>query len=203
MQSRKALKGPQQANKPLLSLSPRSLPLSLFPCSPSLLPLPPSSLPQSLPSSHLAQEEQLGLVLLNGLLDGLVAEGLTGRALQVHHVTFKREGREGKGREGGFTAHLKGQPHDCPRAQEEALLAAISDMWSSAQQRLWPPPEHSPPKRLVMSHTLAPQMPALPTTTLSPGSTRFEMHASMPACPVPLTMRVYLESVCGGERGLG
>lgn len=32
--------------------------------------------------------------------------------------------------------------------------------------------------------------------TLSPGSTRLDTHASIPACPVPLTMSVYLLSVC-------
>ena len=38
------------------------------------------------------------------------------------------------------------------------------------------------------SHTRAPQMPLLPTITFSPGSTRLEMQASMPAWPEPLVM---------------
>ena len=41
------------------------------------------------------------------------------------------------------------------------------------------------PYRDAMSTTRAPQMPLLPTSTVSPGSPRLEMHASMPACPVP------------------
>ena len=40
---------------------------------------------------------------------------------------------------------------------------------------------HPPPNLPAMSTTLAPQMPLLPTTTVSPGSTRFAMQASMPA----------------------
>ena len=39
----------------------------------------------------------------------------------------------------------------------------------------------SPPNLPAMSTTRAPQIPLLPTTTVSPGSTRFAMHASMPA----------------------
>ena len=38
-----------------------------------------------------------------------------------------------------------------------------------------------PPNLPAMSTTRAPQMPLLPTTIVSPGSSRFAMHASMPA----------------------
>ena len=52
--------------------------------------------------------------------------------------------------------------------------------------------EHAPLKRSAMSATLAPHRPLFPTTTLSPGSTRLAMQASMPAWPVPLTMSTLL-----------
>ena len=39
----------------------------------------------------------------------------------------------------------------------------------------------SPPNLPAMSTTRDPQMPLLPTTIVSPGSSRFAMHASMPA----------------------
>ena len=48
---------------------------------------------------------------------------------------------------------------------------------------------HPPPNLPAMSTTLAPQMPLLPTTTVSPGSTRFAMQASMPANTSPQPIR--------------
>ena len=51
------------------------------------------------------------------------------------------------------------------------------------------------PKRELMSSTRWPQMPALPTTIVSPGSSRFVMQASIPPWPVPDTIRTFLESV--------
>lgn len=53
------------------------------------------------------------------------------------------------------------------------------------------------PKRELMSSTRWPQMPALPTTIVSPGSSRLVMQASMPPWPVPETISTFLESVWG------
>ena len=51
------------------------------------------------------------------------------------------------------------------------------------------------PYRPARSATRAPHTPLLPTNTVSPGSTRFAMQASMPEWPVPLMQSVYLVSV--------
>ncbi len=40
-----------------------------------------------------------------------------------------------------------------------------------------------------------PQMPLLPTTILSPSSSRLAMQASMPEWPLPVVSSVYLLSV--------
>ena len=53
------------------------------------------------------------------------------------------------------------------------------------------------PKRELMSSTRWPQIPAFPTTIVSPGSSRLVMQASIPPWPVPETIRTFLESVWG------
>ena len=88
--------------------------------------------------------------------------------------------REGAGRRKNRQAGGWGQG-SC--RHQSRLLAAC-------QAAAAPRAQHGP--------SLAPkltQMPWLPTSTLSPGSTRLAMHCSMPACPDPEVHSVYFESV--------
>ena len=141
---------------------------------------------------HLAQEEHGRLMLLNSRLQLLKGEALAGLFLQVHHLGCRSGARNGwSARE----LHVL-MEHRLDVVPLQYAHRAFPALQKTQHTRTSIPCDHrnqhadtadpvcAPPKRPAMSTTRAPQMPLLPTTTVSPGSTRLAMVASMPTCGV-------------------